>query len=250
MTRTEPSAAPERDVVVGVDGSAASLNALRWARSQARRLGTSVDVVQVRHGHVVESLVAAGDMGSVLVVGSDRRRPPLRLLTGNVTTGVAARSSVPVVSVPETWRQRRGAGVVLVGVKHPHHSEALMAEAYSVALQRGSRLVVMHAQRFPCVRDVELADLVAPWQEQWPEVGVEVRSVQDQAAHALAIASAEADELVIVRRSHGVPAAAHLGPTARTVLLHASCPVRIVPGAHAPVPPVRRLELVDAALAV
>lgn len=240
MSMTEPSAAPARDVVVGVDGSAASVNALRYARREARRLGTSADVVHVEHGSVVESLVDAGDEGSVLVVGSDRRQPPLRLLTGNVTTAVAARCAVPVVSVPETWRQGRATGVVLVGVKHPHHSAVLMAAAYAIALRRGSRLVVLHASvrhQWDAGRGRrELDELVAPWQEQWPEVPVEVRCVHEQAANALVTAAAEADELVIARRCVGIPGSAHLGSTARTVLLHAPCPVRVVPGTHVPLP--------------
>jgi nucleotide-binding universal stress UspA family protein len=251
MSMTEAPGVPERAVVVGVDGSPASLNALRYARREARRLGTKADVVHVVHGRVVESLVAAGDAGAVLVVGSDRRQPPLRLLTGNVTTAVAARCAVPVVSVPETWRQGRATGVVLVGVKHPHHSQALMAAAYDVALRRGSRLVVLHAS----VRHQwegsharhELEEMVAPWQSRWPEVGVDLRSVHEQAAQALAAASEEADELVIARRCQGFPAAAHLGSTARTVLLHASCPVRVVPGVAAQ--PDRRQELAGAAFA-
>jgi nucleotide-binding universal stress UspA family protein len=265
MPKTEPSVVPEKDVVVGVDGSAASLDALRWARGEAHRLGTGVDVVRVEHGHVVESLVAAGDQGSVLVVGSDRRQLPLRLMTGNVSTGVAARCSVPVVSVPETWRPGRAAGIVLVGVKHPHHSQGLVAEAYAVALRRGSRLVLLHAPRFPYRYDVdrasgrtalreweqrarhEMEELLAPWRQQLPEVDVEVRVVHDQAAHALVTAAAEADEVVIVRRSLDVPTAAHLGLTARTVLLHAPCPVRVVPDAHVPVLHGRRLELAGAA---
>jgi nucleotide-binding universal stress UspA family protein len=89
--------------------------------------------------------------------------------------------------------------------------------------------------------------MVAPWQSRWPEVGVDLRSVHEQAAQALAAASEEADELVIARRCQGFPAAAHLGSTARTVLLHASCPVRVVPGVAAQ--PDRRQELAGAAFA-
>ena len=69
MSKTEPCVAPARDVVVGVDGSAASLDALRWARGEARRLGTGVDVVRVEHGHVVESLVAAQGPAAVIEEG-------------------------------------------------------------------------------------------------------------------------------------------------------------------------------------
>ena len=83
--------------------------------------------------------------------------------------------------------------------------------------------------------DRELAALVAPWRHSYPAVDVELRTVHDHPAPALVAASAEADELVIVRRVHGIPAAAHLGSTARTALLYAHCPVRVVPAVQVPV---------------
>jgi nucleotide-binding universal stress UspA family protein len=131
------------------------------------------------------------------VVGSDRRSVPVRLLSGNVTTGVAARSPAPVVSVPETWSADLPQGVVVVGVKHPEHAELLMTEAFELARERGSRLVVLHAWqprhatlRFEPHRsepvDVqtealeELHALLAPWRERFPEVEVELRTVEDE----------------------------------------------------------------------
>jgi nucleotide-binding universal stress UspA family protein len=177
----------------------------------------------------------------------------MRLLSGNVSTGVAARATVPVVSVPETWCGERTAGVIVVGIKHLDHAEAALTEAFAVARRAGSRLRVLHAWRFPAAYDDivvsdpatltewrvraerELEALVAPWRCAHPDVEVELRTVHDYAAQALVAASEDADELVIVRRAHGVPAAAHLGSTARTVLLYAHCPVRIVPSLPVPV---------------
>lgn len=306
MSNTSRPGHRTQDVVVGVDGTPASTNALRYARAEAARSGGRVDVFHVvpdyvplglytvapddlmeagraaldasvsrlepvddgvlvqshlRRGAVVKTLTAAARDARELVVGSDRRPASLRLLTGNVSTGVAARSAVPVVSVPETWCADRATGTVLVAVKHPEHSEALMAEGFDVARRRGSRLIVLHAGRLPAAYDDiiasdphtlaewdarakrELEALVAPWQGSHGDIDVELRTVHDHSAHALVEASGEADELVIVRRAHGFPPAAHLGSTARTVLLYAHCPVRVVPAVDVPVPPDLDLDL-------
>lgn len=290
------------DLVVGVDGTPASANALRYAVHHSARVGAKVDVFHVvtdfapmaypipfddlmqagraaldatlrqvgqsgqstgedtvethlGRGGVVKTLTDAGRHAQAIVVGSDRRSTSMRLLTGNVSTGLAARSAVPVVSVPETWQVDSSTGVVLVGVKHPDHADALMPEAFDVARRAGSKLVVLHAWRMASAYDDiivsdpetlaewrdraerELRDLIAPWRVRYPDVDVELRVVHDYSARALVEASEHVDELIIVRRAHGIPAAAHLGSTARTVLLHSHCPVRVVPAVHVPVVP-------------
>lgn len=305
MSHTRKASGRNRGVVVGVDGSAASVNALRYAHAEAARHGDRVDVIHVvpdyvpiagmypvspddlmaagrsalrstldqlgpvapgvvmtphlQRGSVVTLLAAAGNDAREIVVGSDRRPVAMRLLTGNVSTGVAARSSVPVVSVPDTWSAERSTGVVLVGVKHTDRAGTLIAEAFAVAQDRGCRLRVLHAWRLPSGYDDIIADrvafedwqqrarreldrLTAPWQRTHPDVEVELVTVHDQSAHALVDASADADELVVVRRAHGIPAAAHLGSTARTVLLYAHCPVRVIPGLDSPLTPDLTLE--------
>jgi nucleotide-binding universal stress UspA family protein len=138
---------------------------------------------------------------------------------------------------------------VLASIKRPDRADGVLAEAFSLAETRGARLRVLHAWQLPggyddmiahhAVNDWdarardELERAVAPWRAAHPGVDVEVRTVHDQPAHALVRASAEVDELVIVRKahgmSHGVPAALHLGSTARAVMAHAHCPVRVVP---------------------
>jgi nucleotide-binding universal stress UspA family protein len=144
------------------------------------------------------------------------------------------------------WRPGEPKGVVLVGVKRRHHSDELFAEAFSVAQQRGSRLVVLHAWKVPAgYEDLianaaayedwdsrarrEIEEMLAAWRTQYPDVDVELRTARAQPAHALVEASAETDEIVLVRRAHGVPLGVHLGATARSVLMHSHCPVRIVP---------------------
>lgn len=314
MSRTRRASRTNRGVVVGVDGSAASVNALRYARAEAARHGDRVDVIHVvpdylpiagiypvsaddlmaagrsalrstldqldelgpvapdvvmtphlRRGSVVTLLATAATDAREIVVGSDRRPVAMRLLTGNVSTGVAARAPVPVVSVPDTWSAERSTGVVLVGVKHTDRAGTLLAEAFAVAQDRGCRLRVLHAWRLPSGYDDIIADrvafedwqqrarraldaLTAPWRRTYPDVEVELVTAHDQAAHALVDASADADELVVVRRAHGIPAAAHLGSTARTVLLYAHCPVRVIPGLDSPLMPDAALEEAGALL--
>jgi nucleotide-binding universal stress UspA family protein len=240
--------------------------------STLREVGASSSgdamATHLTRGGVVKTLTDTGEHALAIVVGSDRRSLSSRLLTGNVSTGVAARAAVPVVSVPETWRGDRDTGTVLVAVKRPDQSDALMAEAFAVARGRGSRLVVLHAWRFPAAYDgivvsdpgslaewgeratEEVDALVAPWRRSHPDVDVEVEVVHDHAAHTLVTASEDADELIIVRRAHGYPASTHLGSTARAVMLHAHCPVRVVPPAHVPVLPELDLELETAGTAL
>lgn len=277
-------------VVVGVDGTRASVHAVRYAAAEAARLGVRVDVLHVvpdrrpsagrdslpaedvsaagrstmrstlervgldaavpltshlEHGSVVATLVDAGRHARAMVLGSDRRPVSMRLLTGNVSTGVAARCSSPLVSVPETWGPEHPTGVVLAALKHHQESESLLAEAFALTRERGARLVVVHVVEcthrqddLPWDREPvrarqervlhDLETLVGPWREEFPDVDVEVRSLQGQAAHSLVLATEHADEIVILRRAHGVPPATHLGSTGRMVLLHSHCPVRVV----------------------
>lgn len=226
-------------------------------RDALRELGPTPPSVSVAttlaRGGAVEELAAAGRTAALLVVGSDRRPVVARLFTGNVSTGVAARSSAPVVAVPETWPAHRPAGVVLVGIKRPDHADDVLAQAFALADARKARLRVVHAWQLPggyddmiarhAVQDwddrarVELERAVAPWRAAHPDVDVELRTVHDQPAHALVSASAEADELLLVRRPHAVQSSHHLGSTARAVLAHAHCPVRVVPaGDRSPTP--------------
>ena len=194
----------------------------------------------------IPALVDASHRARCVVIGADRRPVPTRIFTGNVSTGVAARSAAPVIVVPETWPSHGATGRVLVGIKRPEHSAELLAEAFATARSRGSALLVLHAWQLPRGYDDlitdhavyvdwdsrakdEMAKVLEEWRTAYPDVEVELRAAHDQPAHALVSASAEVDEVVLVRRARGVPAALHLGPTARAVLAHAHCPVRIVP---------------------
>ncbi len=220
---------------------------LERAEAEVRAVAPGLAVeTELRRGVRHHELAVAATEASQLVVGQDKRPLLDRLLLGNTVTGVASRATCPVTSVPHDWDPAADHGVVVAGVKAPAHAEELLGEAFALASARSATLLVLHAWRLPGDYDDIIADRVAteewttratkelddvlePWRRVYPEVMVETKIVHDYAPTALEQASRGADLLVLVRRAHGVPAATHLGGTARGVLRTAACPVRVVP---------------------
>jgi nucleotide-binding universal stress UspA family protein len=118
-----------------------------------------------------------------------------------------------------------------VGVDGSAASVSAVRYAAAEAARSGTRVEVVHV-----VPDQRSVARRHRHRHRHPDVDVELVVVKDQAAPALVSASAQAQELLIQRRSHGFPAGTHLGSAARTVLLHAHCPVRVVPGTVVPAP--------------
>lgn len=253
LVHVVPDHLPISPLVATTSGDLTQAGAEILARSEdaARAIDPEVEVVGwLHHGGRPIELVHGAEEGQVLVVGRDNRPLVQRLLRGDAAAAVAARSTVPMVVVPADWEPAPSRGVVVVGVKSPEQAAALLGDAMALASESGARLVVVHAWKMPGGYDDiidsriaaeewrlraerEVATLLGDWCAAYPGVETEVRVVHDHAAHALIEASGEADELVIVRRAHGLPAA-HLGATARAVLRAARCPVRVVPPAADP----------------
>ncbi|WP_164519497.1 universal stress protein [Nocardioides ferulae] len=200
----------------------------------------------LRVGRRVGAVSEAGRGARMIVLGHRHASMMTRLSTGTTTTGVAARATAPVVSVPATWNPEVEHGLVIAGFKGAAHSGELLARAFAAASARKAKLVVMHAWRLPTAYDdvvegrvhaeewaraahEEIDPLLEDWHRSYPDVEVEVRVLHDHPAHALREASKEADLMVLVRKSHGFPAAVHLGSVARTLLRDSVCPVAIVP---------------------
>ncbi|NEA45699.1 universal stress protein, partial [Streptomyces sp. SID10815] len=118
-------------LVVGADGSGASLEAVDWAAAEA-----------VRHGaplHVLHA--AAGDREASGVL-----RAAVELLLGSVALAVAARSHCPVVVVRGEARHRETRfGSVVVGVEAGEGSDTAVEFAFREARARRCRLVAVHA---------------------------------------------------------------------------------------------------------
>lgn len=211
----------------------------------ARRAELAAPAVEVRTtlrlGPAAPALVAAADHAQLVVLGRRAQPGRLHLLGGSTAAAVAGRAHCPVRVVPQTWRSRPASRDVLVGVKDPATSAALLTRGLALAEAAGGTLVLLHAWRVPA----GYQDLVAPpdaalWtaaadayvhehlatvRPGFPEVPVQVSVVQGAPVAALADASEQAG-IVLVGRHHTGPFE-HLGSVARGLLRTAACPVEI-----------------------
>jgi nucleotide-binding universal stress UspA family protein len=201
----------------------------------------------VDSGWVIEDLLRRSDGASLLVMQHRALSRVKRVFTRSIVHGVAGRSRVPVISVPEGWTPDREAkGVVTAGVQDPVEAPALLRAGFEVARTRGADLVVLHAWWLAsgfdvvvvdnAVRDewearshAELRPVLAPLREEFPDVQVTVHVQHAPVIEAVLDAAEVSDVLVLGRRHHLLPARSHLGPVARAALEHATCPVLITP---------------------
>jgi nucleotide-binding universal stress UspA family protein len=238
---------PETAVMDSVDVERTGRLALEAALERARDLVP--DAVQVTselvRGGVVPSIAHAGEGARLIVL---QRRPLSRMrrvVTRSVSSGVAARSRVSVVSVPAGWSPTRSSDAVptvTVGVDVPERSEHLLRVAAQAAVGRGASLHVLHTWELPGA----YADLVISRaeDEEWTtRAKAEIRATLDrmgadlvgdrvniEARHgfpsdALIEAGRTSDLLVVGRHDPLIPIGSHLGPVARAVLREATCPV-------------------------
>ena len=217
----------------------------------AERLALELDPdlevsTSVQAGGRVGVLVEAGEHASLIVLGHRARSLAGRVLASSTTTGVAARSHCPVVSVPDSWVAGGEQGRVVVGIDESNASHDAVALAFGEARRRGATLVVLHAWRLPSAYDdisysrlapeewmasarEEMEKTLAPFRDVHPDVDVEVDLRHEYAGPALAAATEGADLIVVGRRGHGAPMGIYLGSLARMLIREAKCPVEIAP---------------------
>jgi nucleotide-binding universal stress UspA family protein len=198
-------------------------------------------------GSRVDALVRHSEDAALLVVGAAPQGMLERVWTGSTVTGIAARSTCPVVVVPTMPPHLAPTGRILVGLKRPRHADRLLESAFAQADQAHAQLVVVHAWHLMSPYDDAIT--VRAGDPAWtteqtllieerlidlrmahPEVEVQVDLVHGQAAYALVTQSTQADLLLISRPAHG-GVLHHLGATARAVLRESACPVGVVPPA-------------------
>ena len=193
-------------------------------------------------GGVVPTLVDAAKRRARLLVLEHRDLSRVRrVVTRSVSSGVAAHTRVPVISVPSGW-QSEGTGTVTVGVDNPDRSTEVLKAAADAARRRGAGLRVLHTWNFPggyddiIIGDAERqawstraeAEIRAALDGLGAElegVPVEIEVHRGHAADALVEASRTSDLVVVGRHDPLVPIGSHLGPVARAVLREARCPV-------------------------
>ncbi|MFI6845218.1 universal stress protein [Kitasatospora sp. NBC_00085] len=243
----EPDQAPE-----SLDAQAARRageEALRVLAEQAAARHPDMEVSSgVVDSSPREALIALSAAAGLLVVGSRGSGGFQGLLVGSTSLHVAAHAVCPVVVVRAT-----GAGAtdgVAVGVEGREPSEELLGFAFDCARRRGLPLRAVHAWSYPLVlgpghslppvyesghlmaeEQRLLAEVMAGWQERYPDVPVEEDAVRSGPAKQL-VALSRTHQLVVVGR-HGKPDGpfSRLGSVSQAVVHHAHCPVAVVPSA-------------------
>jgi nucleotide-binding universal stress UspA family protein len=167
-------------LVVGIDGSEASLEAVDWAADEALRHEAPLHLLhaaaagqeapdlvaaserarksapavrlssEVLYEDAASALVGKGRNALALVLGSRGLGDLAGLLLGSVSLAVAAHADCPVVVVRGGVEHRRGRfGSVVVGVEDGEGSGTALQFAFREAHVRHCRLVAVHAWSVP-----------------------------------------------------------------------------------------------------
>ena len=187
----------------------------------------------------------------MLVVGARGGGGFGAMVLGSMSRYAALHAPCPVVVAREdTMAVHRK---VAVGVADPAEAGDSLGFAFEEASLRGAQLTAVHAVhhfRLAATRQSpapaaragrggrprrgrrgKLAQVLAEWQEKYPEVRVQPEVVWGHPGQVLAGYSAHVDLLVIGR--HGVPeGAASIGSILHPVLGHAHCAVAVIPSTH------------------
>lgn len=203
---------------------------------------------QVIDGDPLTVLVGASHWAALVVLGSRGLSTFSGLLLGSVAGRVAARAACPVLVV----RGDPGpGGEVAVGVDGSPAGLSALAVAFSEASARGAPLVAVHAWSEWNVppsppedpgkpyamaagelrqkEEVLMAESLAGWSAEYPDVAVERRTVRGRPRQALLDAGEHAQLLVVGTRGHGGFRGLLLGSVSQAVLHHAPCSVLVVP---------------------
>ncbi|WP_433259834.1 universal stress protein [Actinosynnema sp. CS-041913] len=216
------------------------------AEAVARATAPEVDVsVALEHSGAAGAMVWESKRARLIVLGSRGLGGFTGLLVGSVAVAVVAHGDCPVVVV-------RGSvtadGPVVVGVDGSPAGDRAVAFAFEAASMRRAPLTAvlagndfvmdgLYGDRLPVdwaqveqQEHVELAERLAGWQEQYPDVRVERAVVRDRPARALLKSAADlgARLLVVGSRGRGGFKGMLLGSTSQTLVYHAPCPLAVV----------------------
>lgn len=217
-----------------------------------------VDAPDVRYtsmpGTPSPTLVRLSAEARLLVLGSRGRGGFASLLLGSNGRACAAHAACPVVVVPGSARQEVTAGTygrVVLGLAPAETSEDVVDFAFAEAERRQTRLRVVTTYALPFPSFVRVGSLSAgahdstkverelteqqnerliPFtQRHYPSVEVDRIVTSGDAAGRLVVASQDADLVVVGRHRRRLRDGGLMGSVANAVLLHAHCPVAVVP---------------------
>lgn len=234
-------------VVVFPELREAAVSILEKALETARTADPSLDVItRLDHGSRTAGLIANAQDAQLLVIGRETQRGLDRVFFGATTLAVASRAVAPVAVVPDTWREGRHGGRVVVGVKDRTNARELLGVAFAEAGARAGSVhavtawslpdpyldlieVRTHASEWEAEARQVVEPLLAAWEPTFPDVPADYDVQHGHAASVLLAASRDSDLLVLARRPHAIPPYGHLGGAAHRVLLRSTVPTLVVP---------------------
>ena len=204
---------------------------------------------RVDDGALIRHLVHRANHGRLVVLQHRRLSRARRMVTGSTVNAVAAKTTVPVVSVPEGWTGTNQEPVVTVGIQDGLEAPGLLRAGFEEARLRHARLAAIHTwwldtdwepsnldQEYRSDRDAstrrELGPILDGIHMDFPEVKASLEVWNAPPADALMDAGRESELLILGRRHHLLPLGSHLGPVARAILAHGECPVFLTPEPH------------------
>ncbi|AIJ23189.1 universal stress protein [Amycolatopsis methanolica] len=189
-------------------------------------------------------LVERSRNARMIALGSSGTGGFTGMLIGSTTVAVSAHAACPVVVVRGRDAE---SGPVVVGVDGSPSGERALAMAFEEACRRETPLVAVHVWSddqftgfygsLPLALDWEeierdeqrlLAERLAGWQEEYPDVKVERVVVRDRPRHQLVEWSGQAQLVVVGSRGRGGFTGLLLGSTSQALIHHAECPVMVV----------------------
>lgn len=137
---------------------------------------------------------------------------------------------------------------VVLGLKLEQSHESCVGFAFDAARRRGAVLRVVHTWNFPPIYGYAAGEIspdlledqarqegrlveeaLAPWRQKYPEVEIAQSIESGRAGHHLVAASAQAQLVVVGRRTRHSLIGSHLGPVVHSVIHHCAAPAAIVP---------------------
>lgn len=219
---------------------------LAAARDQACDAAPGVTVTtELTNGNPAHALIAASAHANLIVLGAAPRVGTIAHLGSTLLAVTShARGAVVIVRGPEPDRRT---GPIVVGVDGSTVGEPAIAAAFAEASRRGAELMAVHGWSdlsegefvgssylsLP-IGDLEtaeaalLAERLAGWAEQFPDVVVHREIEVYGPRERLAELSRTAQLLVVGSRGRGGFRGLLLGSTSNWLVQHADCPVMVV----------------------
>jgi nucleotide-binding universal stress UspA family protein len=228
------------------DAARADLSvALDVANAEAKQ--ADVDVVistQLLSGEPVAELIAASAEAEIFAVGLHGAHRTGISTVGSFAWALAGHARSPVAVVSDRGLDRPVHGEVVVGVDSSAYSRRALELAFREASLRGAELRVVHAWTWldidsvldpintvprerPHGESITLAEMLAGYREEFPEVNVRQQVIEGRPASTLAATAAHADLLIVGNRGRGGFASVMLGSTSRRLLGTVECPLLI-----------------------